>query len=153
MIKGDYLDSGFNKFVSTKATPEQHWDNLGEHITFYSTKQYFFVPGEGLTNTTESTVLSEAVTHLGQTTTLHALLASKKIFAFIQQSQAGGCKIICQHDNPTIIRSKGKSDKQHPCARFSANIIGVDKDQSEQLDWNTKTSNQSRPTNWAQRQT
>jgi hypothetical protein len=76
--------------------------------------------------------------HLGQKMTLHTLLASKKIFAFIQQSQAGGCKIICQHDDPTIICSKGKSDKQHPCAWFSANIIGVDKDQLEQLDWNTK---------------
>jgi hypothetical protein len=79
MIKGDYFDSGFNEFVSTNATPEQCWDKLGETITFYSTKQYFFVAGKGLTNVAESTVLSKAVTHLGQTTSLHALLASKKI--------------------------------------------------------------------------
>jgi hypothetical protein len=60
------------------------------------------------------------------------------IYNIPTQSQAGGCKIICQHDDPTIIHSKGKSEKQHPRAWFLANIIGVDKDQSEQLDWNTK---------------
>jgi hypothetical protein len=38
MLNGDYHNNGFNKFVLTKATPEQRWDKLEEHITFYSSK-------------------------------------------------------------------------------------------------------------------
>jgi hypothetical protein len=30
----------YNEFISTKATQEQQWDKLGEHISFYSSKQY-----------------------------------------------------------------------------------------------------------------
>jgi hypothetical protein len=139
MIKGNYYFTNYNEFVSTKATQEHRWDKLGEHIAFYSAKQYFFVAGEGLSNATTTTVLSELVTHLGQTTTLRELLTSKKIFSFIQHSQAGGCKIICQHDDPTMFRSKGKPEaQQHPRQWFTIHVIGADKEPAERLDWNTK---------------
>jgi hypothetical protein len=92
-----------------------------------------------------STVWSKPVTHLGQTSTLYNLLTSKTIFTFIQHSQVGGCKIICQHDDPTIIHSKGKVETQHPHTWFTTNTIGVDKDLTEQPDWNTKTF-----TSWTQ---
>jgi hypothetical protein len=49
-VNGDYFNNRFNKLVSTKATPEQQWDKLKEHILFYSTKQYFFVTGTCLSN-------------------------------------------------------------------------------------------------------
>jgi hypothetical protein len=78
MIKGNYYLNSYNEFISTKATKEHRWDKLGEHIMFYSSKQYFFVTGEGLSNTATSTVLAEQVTHLGQTSTLRELLTSKK---------------------------------------------------------------------------
>jgi hypothetical protein len=139
MIKGNYFSTSYNKFVSTKATQEHRWDKLGEHIAFYSTKQYFFVAGEGLSNTATTNVLSELVTHLGQTTTLCKLLTSKEIFSFIQHSHAGGCKIICQHDDPTIIWTKGKPEaQQHPQQWFTTHVIGAEKEQAERLDWNTK---------------
>jgi hypothetical protein len=70
----------------TKATQEQIWNKLGEHILFYSAKQYFFVAGEELSNAATTTVLSESVTHLIQMMTLCDLLTSKKIFLFIQHS-------------------------------------------------------------------
>jgi hypothetical protein len=69
MIKGDYYAKHYNEFISTKATQEHQWNKLGEHITFYSSKKFFFVAGEGLSNTETSTVLREQVTHLGQTST------------------------------------------------------------------------------------
>jgi hypothetical protein len=47
MIKRNYFNNSYNKFVSTKATQEHRWNKLGEHISFYNTKQYFFVVGEG----------------------------------------------------------------------------------------------------------
>jgi hypothetical protein len=102
MIKGNYYQNSYNEFISTKATQEHRWEQLGEHITFYSSKQYFFVAGEGLSNASTSTVLAEQVTYLGQTLTLRKLLTSKRIFSFIQHSRSGGCKIICQHDDPII---------------------------------------------------
>jgi hypothetical protein len=138
MLKGDYYTNHYNEFVSTKATQEHWWNKLGEHIAFYSSKKFFFVAGEGLSNAETSTVLSEQVTHLGGTSTLRELLASKKIFAFIQNSQSGGCNIICQHDDPTIIQSKGKSEVQQQCAWFTTHIIGAEKDLTEQLDWTMK---------------
>jgi hypothetical protein len=139
MIKGDYYTNHYNEFISTKATQEHWWNKLWEHITFCSYKNFFFVAGEGLSNAETSTVLSKQVTHLGQTSTLQELLTSKKIFAFIHNSQSGGCKIICQHNDPTIIRSKGKSEAQpQPCVWFTTHIIGAEKDLTEQLDWTTK---------------
>jgi hypothetical protein len=100
--KRNYYQNSFKEIISTKATQEHRWEKLGEHIMFYSSKQYFFVAGVGLSNTSTSTVLAEQVTYLGQTSTLHELLTSKRIFSFIQHSRSGGCKIICQHDDPTI---------------------------------------------------
>jgi hypothetical protein len=85
--QGNYFNNSYNKFVSTKAMQEHRWNKLGEHISFYSAKQYFFVAGEGLSNAATTTVLSESVTHLGQTMTLCNLLTSKKNFSFIQHSQ------------------------------------------------------------------
>jgi hypothetical protein len=118
---------------------EHWWNKLGEHIAFYGSKQFFFVSGEGLSNAETSTVLSEQVTHLVQTSTLQDLLTSKKIFTFIQHSWSGGCKIICQHNDPTIIWSKGKSEaQQHPCVWFTTHKIGAEKDPAEQLNWSTK---------------
>jgi ABC-type proline/glycine betaine transport system ATPase subunit len=106
---------------------------------FYSSKQDFFVAGEGLSNTATSTVLAEQVTHLGQTLTLHKLLTSKTTFSFIQHSQSGGCKIICQLDDPTITQSKTKSEtSQHPRAWFTSHVIGAEKEPVERLDWSTK---------------
>jgi hypothetical protein len=139
MIKGNYYLNSYNEFISTKATQEHRWEKLGEHITFYSSKQYFFVAGEGLSNVATSTVLAEQVTYLDQTSTLHELLTSKRIFSFIQHSWSGGCKIICQHNDPTITRSKSKSKtSQHPRAWFTSHVIGVEKEPGEALDWTTK---------------
>jgi hypothetical protein len=70
MIKGNYSTNHYNEFISTKATQEHWWDKLREHIAFYSSKQYFFVTGQGLSNAETSTVLSGQVTHLGHTSTL-----------------------------------------------------------------------------------
>jgi hypothetical protein len=66
--------------------------------------------------------------------TLHNLLTSKKIFLFIQHSQAGGCKIICQHDYPTITWTKGKPEaQQHPQHWFMTHVIRAEKDPAK--DW------------------
>jgi hypothetical protein len=138
MLNRNYPENGFNEFVSNKATLEHCWAKLGEHIAFYSNKKYFFVAGEGLTNTKRSTVLSEQVTHQGQKSTLRDLLSSKKIFTFIQHSRSGGCKIICQYDEPTIIRSKGRTETLNVREWFSANIIRTNTDPAGRLDWHTK---------------
>jgi hypothetical protein len=78
MIKGDYYTNHYNEFISTKATQEHWWNKLGEHITFYSSKKFFFVAGEGLSNAETSTVWREQVTHLGQTSTLWELLTTRR---------------------------------------------------------------------------
>jgi hypothetical protein len=136
MLNGDYYNNGFNEFVSTKATPEQRWDKLEDHINFYSAKKYFFVAGEGLSTVNKSKVLSEIVTHQGKISNLRDLLTANKIFAFIQHSRQGGCKIICQHDDPTISPLKPKAATTHPRTWFITNIIG--QDTTDSLDWTTK---------------
>jgi hypothetical protein len=80
MLNGDYNNNGFNEFKSTKATPEQRWDSLEEHINFYSSKKYFFVAGEGLTTVNKSKVLSETVTHQGKTSNLREPAHKKQNF-------------------------------------------------------------------------
>jgi hypothetical protein len=136
MLNRDYHNNGFNKFVSTKATPKQIWDKLEEHITFYSSKNIFFVAGEGLSNMNKSKVLSKSMTHQGKTSNLQDLLTAKKIFATIQHSQQGGCKIICQHNDLTISPLKPKAAATNPRTWFTTNIIG--EDTTECLDWTTK---------------
>jgi hypothetical protein len=136
MLNGDYNNNGFNVFKSTKATPEQQWDSLEEHINFYSSKKYFFVASKGLTTINKSKVLSETVTHQGKTLNLCDLLTANKIFAFIQHSQQGGCKIICQYDDPTISPLKSKPAATNPQAWFTTNIIGSGT--TDSLDWTTK---------------
>jgi hypothetical protein len=146
MIKGNYFNNSYNKFVLTKATQGHRWNKLGEHILFYTAKHYFFVAGEGLSNAATTTVLSESVTHLGQMMTLRNLLTSKEIFSFIQHSQAGGCKIICQHDDPTIIQTKGKPEvQQHPQHWFTTHVIRAEKDPAKWLDWSKKKFEQRWP--------
>jgi hypothetical protein len=136
MLNGDYYNNGFNEFVSTKATPEQQWDKLHEHINFCSSKKYFFVAGAGLSNVNKSKMLSESVTYQGKTSNLQDLLTANKIFAFIQHSRQGGCKIICQHDDPTISNLKPKAATTHPRTWFTTNIIR--QDTTDSLDWTTK---------------
>jgi hypothetical protein len=145
MLNGNYPGNGFNEFVSNKATLEHCWAKLGKHIAFYSNKKYFFVVGEGLTNTTRSLVLSEQVTHQGQKSTIRDLLSSKKIFTFIQHSQSGGCKIICQYDEPTIIWSKGRTEMLNVREWFSTEPI-----QTQQSVWIgiPRNSNQGGPSSW-----
>jgi hypothetical protein len=46
MVKGNYFACGFNEFVSTKVMQEQHWNKLGEHIEFYSSKNTSLLPGK-----------------------------------------------------------------------------------------------------------
>jgi hypothetical protein len=140
LIKGNYYTNHYNEFILTKATQEHQWNKLREHIAFYSSKQYFFVAGEGLSNAETSAVLSKQVTHLGQTSTLQELLTSKDFHIHpALYSRSGGRKIMCQHDDPAIIQSKGKSIvQQHPCVWFTTHVIGAEKDPSEQLDQSTK---------------
>jgi hypothetical protein len=107
MLNRNYPENGLNEFILNKATLEHWWDRLGKHISFYLNKKYFFVAGEGLTNITKSSGLSKQVTHQGQKLTLCDLLTSKNVFTYIQHSRAGGWKIICHHNKPTIIHSKG----------------------------------------------
>jgi hypothetical protein len=92
MIKENFYLNSYNEFISTKATQEHRWDKLGEHILFYSSKQYFFAAGEGLSNAVTSTVLSEQVTYLGQTSTLCKLLTSKKSSALSNILRQGAVK-------------------------------------------------------------
>jgi hypothetical protein len=89
-------------------------------------------------------VLSGKVTHKGKTSTLCDLLMANKIFAFIQHSKQGGCKILCQHNDPTIICLKTKAAATHPQEWFSTNIVGMGT--TDTLDWSTKNSNPGGPT-------
>jgi hypothetical protein len=64
------------------------------------------------------------------------LLTANKIFAFIQHSRQGGCKIICQHDDPTISLLKSKPAATNPWTWFTTNTIGLGT--TDSLDWTTK---------------
>jgi hypothetical protein len=99
-------------------------------------KKYFFVAGKGLSTVNKSKVLSESVTYQGKTSNLCDLLTANKIFAFIQHSRQGGCKIICQYDDLTISPLKLKSAATNPRTWFINNIIGMDT--TDSLDWTTK---------------
>jgi hypothetical protein len=88
-----------------------------------STKK-IFMAGEGLSNVNKSKVLSESMTYQGKTSNLQDLLTANKIFAFIQHLQQGGCKIICQYDDPTISPLKSKAAAINPRTWFTTNIIG-----------------------------
>jgi hypothetical protein len=46
MIKGNYYTNHNNEFISTKVTQEHWWDKLGEHIAFYSSKQFYSSQGK-----------------------------------------------------------------------------------------------------------
>jgi hypothetical protein len=98
-------------------------------------KKYFFVAGKGLSNINKSKVLSKSVTYQGKTSNLRDLLTANKIFAFIQHSRQGGCKIICQHNDLTISPLKPEAATTHPRTWFT-NIIG--QDTTDSLDWTTK---------------
>jgi hypothetical protein len=130
MIKGNYYANHYNKFISTKATQEHQWDKLGEHIAFYSSKQYFFVAGEGLSNSSTSTVLSKPVTHLGHTSTLQELLTSKKIFTFIQHSCQGLQNYLpTRRSNNHLLQ--GEIQSTTASIWFITHVIGAKKDLAE----------------------
>jgi hypothetical protein len=93
-----YLMMGFNEFVSTKCNPDQRWDCLNQHITFLADKLYFYVVGAGLDDAHNNMILDESVTYDKEQSSLRELLASKGLYAFVQQSRYGGnSKLICQH--------------------------------------------------------
>jgi hypothetical protein len=96
------------------------WVNI---LLFYSNKKFFFVAGKGLTNTTKSSVSPNKSPTRANSQPYET--SSPEIFTFIQNSWAGGCKIICQYDKPTIISSKGQTETLNVREWFTTNIIGA----------------------------
>jgi hypothetical protein len=98
VLHDQYLMMGFNEFVSTKCNPDQRWECVNQHINFLADKLYFYVVGAGLDDVHNNLILDESVTHNGEQCSLRELLASKGLFAFVQQARyRGPSKLICQH--------------------------------------------------------
>jgi hypothetical protein len=134
---GTTRKTDFIEFISNKATLEHQQDKLGEHIAFYSNKKYFFAAGKGLKRC--QIISSLQTSHPPGPKVNHTRPSlQQKIFTFIQHSRAGGCKIICQYDGPTIILSKGRTETLNVREWFTTNVTGINTNPAEQLDWNTK---------------
>jgi hypothetical protein len=124
VLHGKYFQLGFKEFVSTTCNMDQWCNMLVEHIEFIKDKKYFYVSGLGLDNVEKSMFLSDAVTFNGKITTLSQLHGNQGIFAFMQKSKSGSCKIICQHAaTHTVEIKKNNTVTTFPKTWFVEEII------------------------------
>jgi hypothetical protein len=127
VLHDQYLMMGFNEFVSTKCNTDQRWECLNQHINFLADKMYFYVVGAGLDDAHNNMILDESVTHNGEQFSLRELLASKGLYAFIQQTRYGGpSKLICQHTALFETKVETKNVSIAPRSWFVEEIIMAD---------------------------
>jgi hypothetical protein len=127
VLHDQYLMMGFNEFVSTKCNMDQRFDCLNQHINFLSDKLYFYVTGSGLDEANNNMILDEDVTHAEEKSTLRKLLASKGMYAFIQQARYGGpSKLVCQHTATFEAKAGTKTETIAPRSWFIEEIIMAD---------------------------
>jgi hypothetical protein len=147
VLHDQYLMMGFNEFVSTKCNTDQRWDCINQHINFLADKLYFYVVGAGL-DAHNNMILDESVTHNGEQCSLRQLLASKGLFAFIQQTRYGGTsKLICQHTATFETKVGTNNVKISPRSWFIEEIIKPTKTtgQHDSSAPNTNTPSESQP--------
>jgi hypothetical protein len=127
VLHDQYLMMGFNEFVSTKCNMDQRWECLNQHINFLADKLYFYVVGAGLDDAHNNMILDESVTHNGEQCSLRELLASKGLYAFIQQTRYGGpSKLIRQHTASFETKQGTKNVSIAPRSWFIDEIIMAD---------------------------